>query len=362
MSPTNIHPGVVDTIDELRPEWLTAALQHDGLDVVVSGVTVERVVIEAEQRLVRLRVAYGAGSAGPSSIIAKLAITDEQTRPRYIAPAQTEMHFYREIASTVHVQTPRCLFVGEADHEGRFSLLLEDVAPAVFGDQLMGCLPDQLRSAVRTLGGLHGPRWCDPNLGQLGWLDSTAPDAGDRYTALYRAALVGFRSRFGGQLNVDDMRLLRQVGDSLGEWVSRRTERFSILHGEYRIGRLAFEPSWGDFDEPAVSVVDWRLAAIGLPTRDLSCLLATSLPVEDRREQERDLVECYHQSLMAEGVSGYSLDQCWDDYRYTALQAPFVTVLCGAMAAPGDVRDEISILMINRALDAVRDLASLELV
>jgi aminoglycoside phosphotransferase (APT) family kinase protein len=134
----------------------------------------------------------------------------------------------------------------------------------------------------------------------------------------------------------------------------------TILHGDYRLGRLAFDPSWGDFDEPLVSVVDWRMATIGLPTRDLAFLLGTAMPVQDRRIHERDLVEHYHRALVAHGVADYSVEQCWDDYRYSALQGPFVTVLCGAMAPRSEFRDETSLLMISRSLDAVRDLASVD--
>jgi aminoglycoside/choline kinase family phosphotransferase len=361
MSRTNIHPGIVDDIDELRPDWLTAAMQHDGLDVVVTDAVIDQVFSDGQQRLVRLDLTYAASSRGPSSVIAKLASSDPASRWRMIPSAQAEVRFYRELVSTVAVRTPRCLFATDPDDRGGFTLLFEDLAPATFGDQLAGCLPDQLRSAVSNLGALHGPRWCDPSLGRLGWLDSTVPDVGDRFTALFRAARAEFWNRFGDRMEVDDLRLLRQIGDDIAIWATGRPERFSILHGDYHLGRLAFDPSWGDDDEPAVSVVDWRAATIGLPTRDLAFLLATAQPAEDRQDNERDLVDHYHQALIGHGVRNYTPEQCWDDYRYSALQGPLSTVLCGALAPRSDYCDEVSLLMISRTLDAVRDLASLEL-
>src|ERR1700760_2793192 len=58
MSRANIHPGLVDDVNELTPSWMTAALQHDGSNVVVSDVAVTHVRADAHQRRVGLHLDY----------------------------------------------------------------------------------------------------------------------------------------------------------------------------------------------------------------------------------------------------------------------------------------------------------------
>ena len=48
---------------------------------------------------------------------------------------------------------------------------------------------------------------------------------------------------------------------------------------------------------------------------DVSYFLAESLSPDDRRAHERSLLERYHAGLVAGGVTGYSFDDLWLDYR-----------------------------------------------
>src|SRR5690606_33281961 len=104
------------------------------------------------------------------------------------------------------------------------------------------------------------------------------------------------------------------------------------------------------------TTVDWQTLTVGLPARDLSYFLATSLTTEDRRAHEHRLVARYHEGLLSHGVTGYPLDLCWDDYRFALLQGPLITVLGCAYGTPTERGDAMFLTMAARACAALRDL------
>ncbi len=97
------------------------------------------------------------------------------------------------------------------------------------------------------------------------------------------------------------------------------------------------------------------------PGRDLGYFLGNSLLPEDRRKSERELVATYHDALIAEGVKGHSLEECFDDYRYGQFQGLLVTVLASVNLTHTDRGDEMFMAMSSRACEAIHDLESLDL-
>ena len=58
---------------------------------------------------------------------------------------------------------------------GWFTLVLEDAAPAVQGDQIAGCTVDEARLAVHELARLHAPAFGNPELSVTPWLNQPNP-------------------------------------------------------------------------------------------------------------------------------------------------------------------------------------------
>ena len=59
------------------------------------------------------------------------------------------------------------------------------------------------------------------------------------------------------------------VGDAVADG---RPDRFALMHGDYRLDNLLFDP-----DRTHVTVVDWQTLGAGLPARDLAYFTGTSL-------------------------------------------------------------------------------------
>ena len=64
---------------------------------------------------------------------------------------------------------------------------------------------------------------------------------------------------------------------------------------------------------------------------DVGYFLGESLSIEDRRAHERDLLERYHDGLVAGGVTGYSFDDLYDDYRMSLVTQLTIPVIGSSM-------------------------------
>jgi thiamine kinase-like enzyme len=133
--------------------------------------------------------------------------------------------------------------------------------------------------------------------------------------------------------------------------------RYSLMHGDYRLDNLLFDP-----DQTRVTVVDWQTMGVGLPARDLSYFTATSIQPALRADIERSLVKDYHESLLGYGIEDYDLATCWRDYRLGMLQAPLITALGCAFAASTERGNEMMAVMLQRGCQAIRELSTLELI
>jgi hypothetical protein len=357
--PPDVGPGVIDRPELLTAEWVAAALGASGRPPQLVGIDVEPVGTGQMGVSARVRLHHAPGSEGPATVVAKFPATDPAARPLASSAYRTEIDFYRTVAPTVSVATPECLYAASNEDSSEFVLVMSDLAPAVPGDQLAGCGPDHARAALVNLAGLHAPRWCDPTLGDLGFLDVTE-DGIVLLEVVYGEATTRFVDLYGDRLGAGDTDVLGDVASAIGDWLRHAPARESVLHGDYRLDNLLFDDRPGA--DRAVVAVDWQTTGVGLPGRDVAYFIETSLAPETRRTHERGLVAAYHGALVALGVADHPLDECWDDVRYGALQGPLVTVLGAAFSQRTDRGDDMFVAMASRSCDAIRDLGTLALI
>lgn len=351
---------VPETAADITPGWLS-----DALGARVTGVTATRVgsgQIGTCHRLDLEGPGVDAGQA-PRRLVAKLAAEDPAARAFLGGVYRTEVLFYRDLAHTVAVRTPRCHHGAMSGDATTFVLLLDDAAPAEQGDQLTGCTPGQAAAAVDNLAGLHGPRWCDPALLDVPWLSAVTEEDARTLGEVFAPATETFIDRFGDAIPAEDARTLRGTAEAIAAWAVARPERFGLVHGDYRLDNLLFPPGDAPGDAAGVLAVDWQTLSIGHPVRDLSYLLGTGLDPADRAAAEHDLVARYHAALTGHGVQGYALEDCFDDYRFAALQGPLTTVLgCAYSTHRTDRGDAMFLAMARRSCAQIRDLGTLALI
>ena len=343
-------PAIVDDPDQLTPAWFDAVL---GADPAVRGVTTEPVGTGQMASTLRAHLDLADGTA--RTVVVKYARPDVESAMAGMAYAK-EVAFYVELGDRVAVRTPRCYYAAIEEGRPRFVLVLEDMADTQQGDQIGGCPVDHAEAALVNLAGLHGTTWCDEDLAAADWLGGNAGITAEVMVPVLGMAADSFAERFAAELDPAETAVLDASRDLLAAWMFDRGDRFSVVHGDYRLDNLLFPP-----DDPAgVAAVDWQTASVGPPVRDVAFFLSTCLEVDDRRRHEDDLVAAYHRSLCSHGVTGYSLEDCRADYRLGMLHGPLIILLGRLTAGVTERGDEMFRAMWRRSTAAIGDLDALD--
>ncbi|TRW78988.1 aminoglycoside phosphotransferase family protein [Mycolicibacterium sp. 018/SC-01/001] len=342
------------------PADLTAPWLSSVLDTEVTTVAVTPIGTGQTGATYRVHATYTGATTLPSTFAVKLPAQDDAVRERVALGYKSEVEFYTAVSAEVAVPVPACLHSEISSDGGDFVLVLADLAPAEQGDQLAGCTLEEAALAVDALAGLHGPSWCAPR-----WFELTSiimPKPGDEAAATGMGEVSAMAAtitldRLGDRIGDADRETLLTSMSLVTPWLQAEPGRYSLLHGDYRLDNLLFDPQ-----RTHVTVVDWQTVGLGLPARDLAYFTATSLLPQTRATVERDLVARYHAAVCRYGVTGYDLETCWQDYRLGALQAPFLTALGFAFSTSTDRGDEMILTMLSRGCRAVRELGTIEVI
>ena len=352
-------PAIVTDPAEVTPAWLTEVLRGAGHDVTVTEVDTEPVGTGQMAHNERFTLRYD-GDAGdaPATLVGKFPSPNAESRAAGASGGyRNEVGFYTDLAEGLAIRTPRCWFGAVNDDGSEFTLMLEDLAPAKQGDQLGGCSPDELVAAARNLAGLHAPRWGDPTLREIDWMQAHSAEVTVMLVQLFTPMFV---ERYADRLAPENVRVLETFGERVERWIDREPERFTVMHGDYRLDNLMFHIPAEGHSEP-VAAVDWQTVSIACGGRDLAYLLGNSVEPTERREAEADVRAAYHDRLVELGVSDCSLDDVVTDERLGAFQGPFITMLGAIAVGRTDRGDDMFVAMAERSAVQILDLDALDL-
>jgi Phosphotransferase enzyme family len=343
---------------DLTPAWLGSVLDTDVASVDVTAIGTGQT--GATYRVIPTYPDAATPGMTPASLAVKLPAQDDAVRERVALGYLSEVEFYSTVAEAVAIPVPACFHTEISSDGTDFVLVLADMAPAEQGDQIAGCTAEEAGLAVEALAGLHGPSWGERRFFDLASI--VMPKPGDEAAAkgLGDVAVMAANitlDKLGGSVSDEDRDTLLTSMGLVTPWLLAVPDRFSLMHGDYRLDNLLYDP-----DRTRVTVVDWQTIGIGLPARDLAYFTATSLLPESRAAAERALVQRYHAALLGHGVSDYDLETCWHDYRLGVLQAPLLTTLGYAFASSTERGDEMILTMLHRGCRAIRELEAIELV
>jgi aminoglycoside/choline kinase family phosphotransferase len=340
---------IAETPEALTPGWLTDALRASGvLDAeVVTDVAQTPVGTGQMCDSLRLTLRYDRRTDAPATVVAKLPAANATSRATALSlrSYENEVRFYQQLADGLPMRTPHVYYSDIDPATAGFVLLLEDLAPAEQGDQLTGCTPAQAEIAVGELVRLHAPRWDDPTLAELEWLHRDPAGNRQFMSMLLPNLWGGFRDRYQADLGPE----VNQAGDvlfaGLDGYLSGNTEPLTIVHGDYRLDNLLFDPTPGG--DP-IAVVDWQTCTHGPALNDVAYFIGAGLLAEDRRDIEEDLVHQYHRGLVAGGVSGYGWERCWLDYRRGTWAGLIMAVAASMLVERTDRGDQMFLTMASR--------------
>ena len=347
-------------IEDVTPEWLTTALREGGLDVRVAALSAESIGEGAGVNGLtsRVRVQYETG-AGPESFVLKLPPTHPASKEIGLRLGfyENEIRFYDELAGNVSVNLPRCYYTGMDKERQNYAVLLEDMAPALPGDDIASCSWEEAAAIVDELPKLHVPWWNSEHLPTLEWLPVGEPNIEAANQRFQETLFPATMKHYGDTLSPTAYRVAEKYSRGLVHIVRQMTAApYTLTHSDYRLVNMLLG---GPASTPVVTVLDWQRVALGKGPIDVAFFTVLSLTPETRRAWQWDLVERYHAALVEQGVTGYSLEQCQRDYRLCAF-APSRIALAHGSRPPEQLDGEAGRLLqatlVERAAAAMEDL------
>jgi len=245
-------------------------------------------------------------------------------RPLNEGPAdicRAEVDFYTKVAPAM--SCPPLVRVYDAAFSsvsGRSHILLEDLS-GTHSQPGENAAPsaEMSRLALEAMGKVHARWWGDPRLGNgIGtvfnsdWLASFIAD-------LNTSVAEFIQSGSGEELTAkqkDSYRLMLNAAPRI--WGRLTDVRgLTVTHGDAHWWNFLYP---NDAAVHSVRVFDWQLWHIDLGARDLAFLLALGGFAKPRPGLGANLLRVYHDTLIENGVTGYSWKMLNEDYRWSVIR------------------------------------------
>ena len=347
---------------ELTCDWFDAMFRTQRSSARVAAVEREPVAegVGLMSCLTRVQLQYAEGD-GPESVVVKLPTVNEQNRQvaRTFDNYQREVRFYQCAAHRTPMRTP-ALYHADVDGDGNFVLVLEDLSAWVQGDQVRGATSKQAERCMAALAELHASFWNQVDEGDLDWMPDTYPSLMSDgllqgTTLVYDAFNSHFSEHVPAVLRGLKERYVHAL-PRLQRWMNGAPR--TVIHGDFRMDNLFFGRGPG----AAMACCDWQGSLRGKGVHDVAYFLSGSLPVAHRRRAERQLLRVWLESLQAGGVTGYTFEDAWEDYRRAVLMLWCYVVIIGGGLDPSNTRGSRWVeAMVRRSCSAIEDLGCVDL-
>jgi len=364
---------IPSTIEEITPEWLTGALASSGVSKGNSVRAVKSEIIGSEQGymgiLARLSIEYDQPDVAlPSTMVAKMPTQEKKNKMIMEAfwNFERENRLYEEILNKFPLRTPRCYFsdfdpgwdaekvnavysrygklptglvglyfiyVGlkNVGLKRRYILLLEDFSHLEQIDQRDGCSYEDAEMIIKPLGRAHASFWESPEIDKY-WLKDHAEFSNMMGFLSGRWPSVTKKAHPDklGRKEKEVFAWLKKNNKKLDEYT--KTRPHTLIHTDYRLDNIFF-----DRERKEIAVVDWQATCPGLGLFDPCFFILNNGNRAFTPEEAEALICVYHQGLVEGGLSGYSLDECLDDYIYGLLLAlRYVLIIVGGIEVEKD--------------------------
>jgi len=325
--------SVITDIKQLTPEWLTNIFKKKGY---LSNGKVTKIIKKnslktfiSNWHFLELNFSNNAQTETISSEIAV-----KTPKPNDIAKllGKHEVKFYNIVAETINeMPIPTCYDATFSEETGRSHIILDYFSKTHIAlmDAPLPPLKRYCERAIDCLAELHALWWDHQKLQELS-KHSFVFDLHKENSFNEKKILSWFKKE-----NRSLKRLIRFLGDRMS---NKRKELFDALFSLYP--QLAFERIkkknitlihadanfWNFFypkdienEKNKAKLFDWDVWAIGVGGQDLSHMIGYFWYPERRHLMEKDLIKRYHNDLLKLGVKSYSWDECWYDYKLSAL-------------------------------------------
>jgi len=356
--------AVPTTTSEITVDWLTDALRASGTigdDASVASVTVDPQAggVGFVGEVGKLHLTSDGAPDAPTEMVAKFPTRSPEVQAMLYPTRifEREHRFYDALASQTPMRTPEtyhvtCEVSDDPTAECYF-LLMEDLSGLTVGDQEAGVTPEQAESALLGLAAHHATFWNGAGLGDVSLAPLINGPLNRAGQGIYSASLPGFTEVFGSVLRPEMVPVAEAYTEAHPSLLdSLASMPNTLVHFDFRADNLFFDDSGDTGETGGVCVIDWQTISIGGGAADVGYFLSQNLATTDRRSHEDDLLHRYHDTLVANGVTGYDFDQFFHDYRVGIMYGWVIPVFAvGSL----DVSSERAMSLWTNVLERVQD-------
>lgn len=336
---------------DLTADWLTETVGAGR----VGGFTVERIGTGQMSECYRVKLDYAEGE-GPASLVLKVAASDPVSRGtgQALGLYEREVQFYSDIAPRLGGPVAHCYHASYEPETGGFTLLLDDAAPAVVGDEIRGASVQDATLALTALGRLHAPLIGSTALSEAAWLNRDSP----MNQALLTQLLSGFLERYGEAITPEQRLVGQKLADSFDDYLAQESAGdrvHGLVHGDYRLDNMLFGRPGSLRD---LTVVDWQTVTWGPAMTDLAYFLGCALRTEDRRAHYDELLGAYHRGLGENPP--LTLEQVREGVRRQSFFGVMMAIVSSMLVERTERGDQMFLTMMERHSSHVLDTGALE--
>jgi hypothetical protein len=331
--------------------WLSRALGFD-----VKSAKAEKIGRGQIANVYRIDLEYGTRTrAGPKSVALKTTSEDKDAKLLGSLGGlyEKEARFYRDIAPFLGTGPVATSYASEWDGKTLdFGILMKDYSTGSTSCDVTGATLEQARLCVAELGRLHGLSISLPKE-KRSWLSGPKWGAQEHQAWFWN----NFKERYGDKLKPEHV----EVGDKfIGSFDAFQDAQFAssaphgLVHGDYRLENMLLDIE----RDPPLTLVDWQTYYWGPILHDLSFFLSTGLTLENRRAWQKELVQCYLDSLNV-NVPEVTLDDCNKGVQLQSFTGMRQAITASNIVERTARGDELFLEMFSRSADLVIDTKAL---
>jgi hypothetical protein len=311
-------------LEEITPDWLTAALRTRAPDATVRDLNVVDVVHSTTTKIrLRLDLDEAGRRAGiPPLVILKGGFEDHSRELGHMH--EREVRGYRDVFPIVALPTPACYFADFDAQRQQGIIIMDDLVTrgVTFCHASRPQTHAQIARRLTMLARFHAQTWASAELRPSGrWGDlvdffdvmrpffdkNTTPQTWQRFVSSPRGAAVSVRYQNRDWM-IDSWNRLTLYAQRLP---------YCVLHGDVHLGNLYIEP------DGTPGFLD-TLASRGPGMLEVSYHVSSALDSFERPRSERALVQHYLHELSRAGADAPSFDEAMYQYALFLLYGHFI--------------------------------------
>ncbi len=347
---------VITSIDQVNTAWLTYVLTNSG--ALINGVVATFDVNEGRgnwstNATINVKYVYGSQGALPQQLFLKMV--NAHLEDGFFGPS--EIYYYtRDFTGVERAPLVRCYNAVFSDELQRYHVLLDNLSATHINAEEKIVTMEYGLALAEGLAVMHAHWWGAQRFTQGGATMHSAEHI-LRFVDIAESCVENIINHFSSELERHWPDAIRTLYAKHPQTLIKRTKDdrgFTLVHGDLGHKNVLVPR---DGDRPIYIIdrqpFDWALTT-WLGVYDLAYAMVLDWEIETRRHLEMPILRHYHDHLIKNGVTGYSWEQLYDDYKLCVAMGVYVATeyFRGGVNGPWV---STWLLMLRRALTACDD-------